>query len=146
MASDCATWRALSHSPGPAATRPPAAPAAAPWRSTAPPAKRGITRDYTPFLLILQGMTLQLQGIALPLLILQERSLTWRRPRRPRRMPNETMAHVVAHDLGVRIWGRKWVPKVRNWPSQNGVFDSHGKCTVSGHPISIESTSSFFYG
>ena len=24
------------------------------------------TRDYTPFLLILQGMTLQLQGIALP--------------------------------------------------------------------------------
>ena len=30
------------------------------------PVKRGITRDYTPFLLILQGMTLQLQGIALP--------------------------------------------------------------------------------
>ena len=30
------------------------------------PAKRGITRDYTPFLLILQGMSLQLQGIALP--------------------------------------------------------------------------------
>ena len=30
------------------------------------PAKRGITRDHTPFLLILQGMTLQLQGIALP--------------------------------------------------------------------------------
>ena len=30
------------------------------------PAKRGITRDYTPFLLILQGMTLQLQGITLP--------------------------------------------------------------------------------
>ena len=28
-------------------------------------AKRGITRDYTPFLLILQGMTLQLQGITL---------------------------------------------------------------------------------
>ena len=27
--------------------------------------KRGITRDYTPFLLILQGMTLQLQGISL---------------------------------------------------------------------------------
>ena len=27
------------------------------------PAKRGITRDYTPFLLTLQGMTLQLQGI-----------------------------------------------------------------------------------
>ena len=26
---------------------------------------RGITRDYMPFLLILQGMTLQLQGIAL---------------------------------------------------------------------------------
>ena len=30
------------------------------------PVKRGITRDYTPFLLILQGMALQLQGIALP--------------------------------------------------------------------------------
>ena len=30
------------------------------------PAKRGITRDYTPFLLILQGMALQLQGISLP--------------------------------------------------------------------------------
>ena len=45
------------------------------------PAKRGITRDYTPFLLTLQGMALQLQGIALPsLLILQGRSLTLRRP------------------------------------------------------------------
>ena len=31
-----------------------------------PHLKRGITRDYTPFLLILQGMTLQLQGITLP--------------------------------------------------------------------------------
>ena len=30
------------------------------------PAKRGITRDYTPFLLTLQGITFQLQGIALP--------------------------------------------------------------------------------
>ena len=41
--------------------------------------KRGITRDCTPFLLILQGMTLQLQGITPPsLLILQGRSLTWR--------------------------------------------------------------------
>ena len=30
------------------------------------PAKRGITRDDTPFLLILQGMTLQLQGMNLP--------------------------------------------------------------------------------
>ena len=29
--------------------------------------KRGITRDYTPFLLILQGMTLQLKVISLPL-------------------------------------------------------------------------------
>ena len=29
-------------------------------------AKRGITRDYTPFLLILQGMTLQLKGMTLP--------------------------------------------------------------------------------
>ena len=29
-------------------------------------AKRGITRDYTPFLSILQGMTLPLQGITLP--------------------------------------------------------------------------------
>ena len=28
--------------------------------------ERGITRDCTPFLLILQGMALQLQGIALP--------------------------------------------------------------------------------
>ena len=28
--------------------------------------KRAITRDYTPFLLTLQGMTLQLQGITLP--------------------------------------------------------------------------------
>ena len=28
--------------------------------------KRGITRDYTPFLLILQGMTLPSQGITLP--------------------------------------------------------------------------------
>ena len=28
--------------------------------------KEGITRDYTSFLLILQGMTLQLQGIAIP--------------------------------------------------------------------------------
>ena len=27
---------------------------------------RGITRDYTPFLLILQGMALRLQGFALP--------------------------------------------------------------------------------
>ena len=32
----------------------------------AAPAKRGITRDYTPFLLILQGIALQLQGFALP--------------------------------------------------------------------------------
>ena len=30
------------------------------------PAKRGITRDYTSFLLILQGMSLQLEGIVLP--------------------------------------------------------------------------------
>ena len=35
-------------------------------RLASAPAKRGITRDYTPFLLILQGMTLQLQGITLP--------------------------------------------------------------------------------
>ena len=40
---------------------------------------RGITSDYTPFLLLLQGMALQLQGIALPpLLMLQGRSLTER--------------------------------------------------------------------
>ena len=56
---------------------------APPWWSarrpsvTRLPVKRGIARDYTPFLLILQGMTLQLQGIALPsLLTLQGRSLT----------------------------------------------------------------------
>ena len=30
------------------------------------PVKRGITRDYTPSLLILQGMALRLQGITLP--------------------------------------------------------------------------------
>ena len=30
------------------------------------PVKRGIRKNYTPSLLILQGMTLQLQGIALP--------------------------------------------------------------------------------
>ena len=33
------------------------------------PAGKGITRDNTPVLLILQGMTLQLQGIALPSLL-----------------------------------------------------------------------------
>ena len=46
-------------------------------RCVAIAASRGITRDCTPFLLILQGMTLQLQGMTLPsLLTLQGRSLT----------------------------------------------------------------------
>ena len=38
--------------------------------------RREITREYTPLLLILQGMTLQLQGMTLPpLLILQDTGL-----------------------------------------------------------------------
>ena len=53
-----------------------AATAAASARASAA-AKRGITRDYTPFLLILQGMALQFTRDCPPsLLILQGRSLT----------------------------------------------------------------------
>ena len=61
--------------------------------------------------------------------------------------------HGVALDLSgaVGTWapefgGRTWVPKVRSWPSQNGVFVSRGKGKVSVHPVSMESTSSFFSG
>ena len=47
---------------------------------------------------------------------------------------------------GLQIFGgRKCVPKVRDWPSQNGVFGSRGKGTVSAHPIPIESTGYFFF-
>ena len=79
------------------------------WRTR--PAKRGITRDYTPFLLMSQGMALGLQGIApLPsnitrdgppmtrdcppsLLTLQGSSLTGS----PQRAPRYPTAHSQRH-------------------------------------------------
>ena len=43
------------------------------------------------------------------------------------------------------LGGRRWVPTVRHWPSQNLVFGSRGKGTESVHPVSTESTSAFFF-
>ena len=51
-----------------------------------------------------------------------------------------------AQDWAPEFGGRKWVLRVRDWPSQNGVLSSRGKGTVSVHPVSKESTSSFFSG
>ena len=65
------------------------------WQALSTCEERGITRDYTPFLLILQGMALQLQGIALPsLLISKGRSLTCVS------RPSAALADHVALELG----------------------------------------------
>ena len=58
--------RSIVNAPAPVSTTLAVWSAALRATDTLPPAKRGITRDYTPFLLMLQGRTLQLQGIARP--------------------------------------------------------------------------------
>ena len=58
----------------------------------------------------------------------------------------------MSPNLNVARWapefgGRKWVPKVRNWPSEYGVFGSRGKGRHLYTPfLEIESASSFFSG
>ena len=58
-----------------------------------------------------------------------------------------SLRNIIRTNLGSEFGvGRKWVLRVRDWPSQNGLFVSRGKGTGSAHPNSIESTSSFFSG
>ena len=60
--------------------------------------------------------------------------------------PSRPFPTAVVSPWAPEFGGRKWVLRVQDWPSQNGVFVSRGKGTASAHPIPIERTSSFFSG